>query len=121
VPDDLDARAAGDWLDPALVARALGRPELTDDPELVAACEAVAYWVSTVRADLDVEGVYLPTPDVERGAVIVTCDVYRRPATYGGSGAMLGDLGSLGLVPGVDPQAERLLGIGRFRRGGRLG
>jgi len=103
------------------VARALGRPELTDDPELVAACEAVAYWVSTVRADLDVEGVYLPTPDVERGAVIVTCDVYRRPATYGGSGAMLGDLGSLGLVPGVDPQAERLLGIGRFRRGGRLG
>ena len=116
------ATATG-WVDPAEVARALGAPELATDDELVAACDAVAYWVQTVRADLlDAElGSYAPTPDVNRAAVILTLDVYRRPATYGGAGTMLSDLGSLGVVPGVDPMVERLLGIGRFRRGGRLG
>jgi len=116
-----DTRAAAGWLDPAVVARALGRPELETDPELAAAVAAVEAWVASVRADLDVEGTYVPTADVERGAVILTCDIYRRPATYGGSGTSLGDLGSFGMVPGVDPMVERLLGIGRFRRGGRLG
>ena len=110
------------WIDPAEVARALGAPELATDAELVAAVDAAAYWITTVRADLvDELGTFTPTPDVTRGGVILSVDLYRRPATYGGSGAILSDLGSLGMVPGVDPMVERLLGIGRFRRGGRLG
>jgi hypothetical protein len=118
-----EGRAATGWVDPTVVARALGAPELATDPDLEAACDAAAELVATWRADLtDPEtGDYAPTPDVDRGAVILAVDLYRRPATYGGAGAMLGDLGSLGMVPGVDPMVERLLGIGRYRRGGRLG
>ena len=110
------------WLDPVEVARALGRPELADDEELVAATEAAGYWIKTVRRDLadELDG-FTPTPDVNRAGVILALDLYRRPATYGGAGAILTDLGSLGMVPGVDPMVERLLGIGRFRRGGRIG
>lgn len=118
------AAAVGSWIDPAAVARALGAPEKTTDPDLIAACDAAGAMIATWRADLispDDPTVYEPTPDVDRGGVILAVDLYRRPNTYGGAGAVLGDLGSLGMVPGVDAMTERLLGIGRFRRGGRIG
>ena len=120
--DDLERAAAG-WIDPADVARALGAPEKSTDPDLEAACDAVAAMVESWRADLvDPDtGTFIATADVARGAVILTVDVYRRPATYGGAGTILQDLGSIGIVPGVDATTERLLGVGRFRRGGRLG
>ena len=105
-------------------ARALGTPEKADDADLIAACDAAGAMVATWRGDLvspDDPTVFEPTPDVDRGATILAVDLYRRPNTYGGAGAILGDLGSLGMVPGVDAMTERLLGIGRFRRGGRVG
>jgi len=121
---DAVAHAVGSWIDPAAVARALGAPEKAADPDLVDACDAAGAMVATWRSDLispDDPTVFEPTPDVDRGAVILAVDLYRRPNTYGGAGAAFGDLGSLGLVPGVDAMTERLLGIGRYRRGGRLG
>ena len=122
--DTATARAAvGSWIDPAVVARALGTPEKVTDADLIAACDAAGAWIASVRADLIApDGVtFVPTADVDRGGVILAVDLYRRPNTYGGAGAVLSDLGSLGMVPGVDAMTERLLGIGRFRRGGRVG
>jgi len=113
----------GSWIDPATVARALGTPEKATDPDLIDACDAAGAWIVSVRRDLvTADGLtFIPTPDVERGGTILAVDLYRRPNTYGGAGAGLGDLGSLGLVPSVDAMTERLLGIGRYRRGGRVG
>lgn len=101
---DVDAVRAHIGLDPA---------DTFDDAWLAEAVDAAADVVERLRADLlDDLGAYTPTPSVHTGAVMLAARVYARRNSPTGL-AQYGDLGAA-IVPRLDADIERLLGLGAW-------
>ena len=90
-----------------------------DDPLLQSRLDAAVAWVEEQRADdftfTGVPTATMPAPDAKvwLGTVLMVVRWHQRRASPDGLVDM-GDLGSA-RVPSVDPDIERMLGVGRYR------
>lgn len=109
------------WLAPAdALAECRVAAESADAPAVERSRMAAGAYVERVRPDLFVtlaDGVtraYAPTPDVTAGAMLLTARLYARRSSPVGvvSYAEFGPSS----VPRLDPDVERLLGLGRHAR-----
>lgn len=100
----LSSEAVSDQLDAPLVDGGLS-------PSAERARLAAAAWVERRRRDLFVAAVFTPTADVELGALLLAHRLYARKGSPQGL-ASFGELG-VGAVLRLDPDIERLVGVGR--------
>lgn len=111
MPDQVAA-----WLTPAAVVAMLPGTQLVGDGQLPADVEllrlAAAAYVEPKRRDLVVGGVFTPTADVLIGAALLVSRLNARKGSPQGL-ASFGEFGPAAVLR-VDPDVERLLGIGRY-------
>lgn len=102
------------WLTPTEVDDYLGRQGEFDSARAAAARHAAASYVEDVRPDLAAAYAAEPgtvPPRVRMGAVLLAARLYARKGSPQGV-AGYGEFGTAA-VPRLDPDVERMLGIGR--------
>lgn len=103
----------GNWLPAASVLAHLGVDAgSAQEADAERARLAATAYVERVRSDLLVEDGYAPDPDVAHGALLLAARLYARRSSPQGL-ASFGEFGP-GAIMRLDPDIERLLGVGRY-------
>lgn len=100
------------WLPSAVLLSYTGAPEA--GAALQQARLAAAAHVRRVRPDLFLDDAVPTTEDVKLGALMLAARLYARRSTPQGI-ATFGDFGP-GAIMRLDPDVERLLGVGRYAK-----